>query len=210
MGNYVFNNMTTLKYLTDKYNIPLEYIEIPNIGRKELADMFHELDFKRGVEIGVANGEYSEAIMGANPSIEMYGVDPYVSYEGYKDYKLKSTFTRMEQEAQNKLWRYQTYKFIKKFSLEASKGFNDSSLDFVYIDGNHEGHAVKEDIEAWTPKVRKGGIVAGHDFTGRWPSLRKEVISYCNNSGRILFILGMERKDLGLYRDTSRSWFFVV
>jgi predicted O-methyltransferase YrrM len=48
-------------------------------------------------------------------------------------------------------------------SLEASRWFSDGSLDFVYIDGNHALHYVLEDLEAWTPKVRRGGIVAGHD-----------------------------------------------
>lgn len=202
--------MNTLSHILHKYNIKTSYIEIPNVGRNDLADLFHELAFKRGVEIGVASGDYSQVIMEKNPTIEMYGVDPYERYEGYKDYQLRSTFDKMESSAQSKLWRFPSYKFIKKFSVDASRDFEDNSLDFVYIDGNHSGEAVKEDIEAWISKVKPGGIMAGHDFTGRWPSLRQEVIKYCKNTHRPLFVLGMERKDLGLYRDTSRSWMFVV
>ena len=37
-------------------------------------------------------------------------------------------------------------------------------LDFVYIDANHNYECVKEDIEHWYPKVKVGGIIAGHDF----------------------------------------------
>lgn len=202
--------MNTLDHIIKKYGIFTDYIEIPGIGRNDLADLIKELDCKIAVEIGVASGDYSEVIMQTNPTLEMYGVDPYESYEGYHDYKLRSTFNKMEQSAHDKLDKYTTYKFIKGYSVQVAKDFADKSIDFIYIDGNHSGEAVKEDIEAWIPKLKPGGIMAGHDFTGRWPSLKKAVINYCQQTNRQLFVLGMERKDLGVYRDTSRSWFFVV
>lgn len=200
--------MNTLDYILNKYNLHTEYIEIPNVGRDDLATLFKELGFKEGAEIGVANGEYSKILMEAGP-FTLHGVDPYVSYEGYHDYKLRSTFEKMKNQALKYLSNYPTYHFVEKFSLEAVKDFQDNSLDFVYIDGNHSGPAVKEDMEAWTEKVRYGGIVAGHDFTSRWPSLKKEVQEYARKNGHQLFILGMEAKDVGLKRDPSRSWFFV-
>ena len=43
------------------------------------------------------------------------------------------------------------------------EGF-DESLDWVYIDANHRYEYVKENLEIWTPKVKKGGICAGHDY----------------------------------------------
>ena len=49
-------------------------------------------------------------------------------------------------------------------SLEAAARFADKSLDFVWIDGNHEYEAVKADIMAWLPKVKAGGVLAGHDY----------------------------------------------
>ena len=42
--------------------------------------------------------------------------------------------------------------------------FEDASIDFVYIDARHTYDAVMEDLEAWWPKVRPGGIVAGEDY----------------------------------------------
>jgi cephalosporin hydroxylase len=44
------------------------------------------------------------------------------------------------------------------------KEFKDASLDFVYLDGDHQTDAVVADIDAWKPKIRKGGILAGHDI----------------------------------------------
>ena len=37
-------------------------------------------------------------------------------------------------------------------------------MDIVFLDADHKYKSVKEDIEAWYPKVRKGGILSGHDF----------------------------------------------
>ncbi len=53
---------------------------------------------------------------------------------------------------------------VKSSSVEASKKVMDGSLDFVYIDADHDYAHCREDIEAWFPKVRHGGIVAGHDY----------------------------------------------
>ena len=48
--------------------------------------------------------------------------------------------------------------------MDALKFFEDDSLDFVFIDGNHEFQQATNDIAEWSKKVRKGGIVSGHDF----------------------------------------------
>ena len=50
------------------------------------------------------------------------------------------------------------------FSADAAKMVPDGSLDFVYIDGNHGYDAVLDDLMAWTPKVKEGGFIAGHDY----------------------------------------------
>jgi len=48
--------------------------------------------------------------------------------------------------------------------MDAVKMFDDGSLDFVYIDANHEWPFVTQDIFYWSKKVRSGGIVSGHDY----------------------------------------------
>ena len=53
---------------------------------------------------------------------------------------------------------------IRSLSEQAVNLFEDGSLDFVYLDGNHAYDFIKQDIELWYPKVKKGGIVAGHDY----------------------------------------------
>jgi hypothetical protein len=53
---------------------------------------------------------------------------------------------------------------IRKPSTEAAIDFEDESVDIVFIDACHEYACVKEDIAAWLPKVKKGGIISGHDY----------------------------------------------
>jgi predicted O-methyltransferase YrrM len=53
-------------------------------------------------------------------------------------------------------------------SVAASRLYKDDSLDFAFIDADHSYAAVSRDIDAWLPKVRKGGIIAGHDYCN-WP-----------------------------------------
>ncbi len=58
-------------------------------------------------------------------------------------------------------------------SVMASKQFADNSCDFVFIDADHSEDAVRADIEAWLPKIKPGGLLAGHDY--EWPSVRRAV-----------------------------------
>lgn len=56
------------------------------------------------------------------------------------------------------------FKSIRMSSTEAAKEFENESLDVVFIDMGHSYEEVKEDIEAWYPKVKNKGYIAGHDY----------------------------------------------
>jgi SAM-dependent methyltransferase len=59
-------------------------------------------------------------------------------------------------------------------SVEAAARFPDRSVDFIFIDAAHAYEAVKADIQAWRPKVRPGGVIAGHDFE-YWEGVKRAV-----------------------------------
>lgn len=60
---------------------------------------------------------------------------------------------------------------VRAFSVEAADRFEDGSLDVVYIDGAHDYDNVKADILAWRPKLRRGGVLAGHDYGPHAPGV---------------------------------------
>lgn len=67
------------------------------------------------------------------------------------------------------------YTPIQNTSVEAAKLYEDESLDMVLIDANHAYNEVKEDILAWLPKVKPGGILAGDDYHHTWPGVIRAV-----------------------------------
>lgn len=129
-------------------------------NRIELAQYFAQLGFTKGVEVGVCDGIYSEKLMQNIPGLKLYGVDPYTEYHGYPKERIERKMT----EAIERLSKYPNYVLVRARSTEAAKTIEDGSLDFVFIDGAHDYESVKEDINAWYPKVRKGGILSGHDY----------------------------------------------
>jgi hypothetical protein len=133
--------------------------------------MFQELGFKVGAEIGTAEGMFAKWICTRVPGVKLYCIDPWTSYPEYvehhnpDDTELETCF----EKAQKRLARYDVT-FIRKYSMDALKDFEDNSLDFVYIDANHSFEYVINDIAEWSKKVRVGGIISGHDY---WRSIEK-------------------------------------
>jgi SAM-dependent methyltransferase len=175
--------MTTTEFILKKFGKENYVGKMPihlDCLRDDLAGIFCELGLNVGVEIGVAAGRFSEILLGGHPNLKLYCIDPYLSYPGYLDFPIQEKLTNFETCAKEKLAHYgDRVQFIKKPSMAAVKDFEDNSLDFVYIDGNHLFRAVADDLEEWGKKVRPGGIIAGHDFeTHKKPAIInvKEVV----------------------------------
>lgn len=135
-----------------------------NRGRGSLAEFYREMHFTRGAEIGVRRGAHAKMLCQTIPGLELLCVDPWEPQDGY----LESTNTTRKMweayaEAQTTLAPYRC-QFIRETSVVGSGLVADRSLDFVYIDANHRADFVLQDLELWTPKVRVGGILGGHDY----------------------------------------------
>lgn len=160
-----YRNIEILNYV-DKL---AENILIKNNSRELFFPLLVEtLGLKTGAEIGVDKGDFSALIL-ENTSIEkMYCIDPWIDdfgsncRPGYFD---KSGNVRMKQ-AYDKLKPYVDNgraELVRATGLEASK-ILPSGLDFIYIDGDHSLEGVFYDVYEWTPKVKIGGIISGHDY----------------------------------------------
>jgi len=75
---------------------------------------------------------------------------------------------------------------IKGFSYDVVNNYQDNSIDFLFIDGAHDYESVKKDLIDWYPKVKKNGVIAGHDYNvGNFPGLVTAVNEFFNNENII-------------------------
>jgi hypothetical protein len=144
---------------------------VKGCNRRMLPGLFVDLGYKVGAEIGVALGEFSECFCQAG--LKMFSVDPWKPYPGGKIARSRASQESYYKQAKTRLAPYGGLSVIvRKTSERAVKDFEDNSLDFVYIDGNHLFDAAAFDIFNWTRKVRPGGIVSGHDYFNTLPGAR--------------------------------------
>lgn len=210
--------MSTLEFILDKYKLKAVVnggpTEIPNAGRDDMARLFGELGFRRGAEIGVEQGLFSQVLCESIPGVELTCVDAWEAYAGYRDHVGVERLKRFYETARERLAPYNA-RLVRKFSMEAVKDFEDDSLDFVYIDANHELPWVIDDMYHWGRKVKPGGIISGHDYYRSKRLYTKCHVMYavhCFTASfrvRPWFIWGSQGKFPGEVRDTSRSWMWV-
>jgi len=217
--------MNVYDYIINKYKIEVgnQYIiDIPNMVREDLAKLFAELNFKIGVEVGVDKGDYSEILCKANPQAKIYGVDPYerVAYEpNIKPHEAgiwetQEGFDDNYQNAVKKLSPCKNYTLIKKYSSEALNDFEDKSLDFVYIDANHDFPNFIYDLHSWLKKVKMGGIMSGHDYAPysyrKFNHVKRALEAYARSYRMIpFFVVGRYDQIEGEKREKFRSWLWV-
>lgn len=135
------------------------------------------------VEVGSWKGK-STAYLGvevvnSNKNIQVYAVDTWlgsneaahINDQYVKENKLYELFlSNMSPVNKDR----EVVKPIRMKSVEAANMFEDKSVDFVFIDASHEYEDVKADIAAWLPKVKPGGVLAGHDWN--WTEVQRAVV----------------------------------
>ncbi len=157
--------MATLNYLLDTYNARGQKspIKVYNSRNVSLTKLFRKLGFTTGAEIGVARGYFSRVLCQRVPNLKLYCIDAWEPWFGATHGESKHKFEKIYIDAQHRLAPYNC-EIIRDWSNSAVKRFENGSLDFVYIDCSHDYKSVTEDIQKWSKKVRKGGIVSGHDY----------------------------------------------
>jgi len=177
--------------------------------RENFTYLINQKGYKTGAEIGVRRGWFSELILKRSKIEKWYCID---TWELFRDKTASGSQDYDRQHAENLLKQYienGRCNLIQNYSLAAARKFDDCSLDFAYIDADHEYESVKQDLLAWYPKIRERGIIAGHDFDKQeWPGVYNAVNEFFSLSQIYITGVGSSYGDDG--GDGNRpSWFII-
>jgi len=138
-----------------------------------------------GVEIGVQYGNNAISMLDNLNIKQLYLIDPYLKYPGYDDAEWVREYTQddfddLYKQAKHNLRKYNKAFLFRITSLDASFMFSDFSFDFIYFDGNHK--QLYQDLCAWYPMVKNGGIIGGHDFCSHHPFIARDIFRFCEEN----------------------------
>ena len=154
---------------------------------KWLAKVINSNGYKIGAEVGVDLGTTARHLLIHCHGLELlYAVDLWERYTQIKkDRKTGGWINHPEKDIAFRTFCDRIYPFqdrvkvLKGISWDMADKVEDESLDFVFIDASHRYESVFKDISAWTPKVRKGGLISGHDIN--MFGVKKAVKILCRN-----------------------------
>ena len=112
-----------------------------------------------------------------NKNLELWLVDPWISSDDYTEFsqkKLDDSYKKVVEKFKDN----QNIKIIKDKSLAASDKFSNGSLDFVYVDGDHDYEHIKNDLNIWFKKLKKNGVLFGDDYARPY-GVHKAVSEFC-------------------------------
>ena len=213
-------SINTVSYIKEKFGHHIgNPHKLEGFLREDMYRLFAQLGFTVGCEIGVEKGKNAQTMFEIIPNLKLYAVDPYKQHTrlsngatGYLRH-FDDRYLRMVKRQAQKRLQGRNAEIIEKFSGDAVKDIPDNCLDFVYIDGDHSYDFVMLDIIVWGRKVRKGGIVSGHDYfynndkEGRRAKVTQAINDYTKVHNIEFYITG---EDAYVKKgDTSPSWFWV-
>lgn len=120
-------------------------------GCFSVAVLIKRFSVKIMAEIGVCEGRTATEVLFQNELDKYYFIDPWINFE-----KIYRNIVDNFKEP--------CIEIIRKKSMDALSIIGNESLDLVYIDARHEYESFRNDLSGWSKKVKKGGIIAGHDY----------------------------------------------
>ena len=136
---------------------------------RSLINVLQSRPHATGVEVGVWRGDMARKLLEHFPDLQhLYAVDPWRTFD---DYDEKKNDTALLDAAFATCVEYSLIytdagrmTILRETSVEAARHLPDAAFDFVYIDANHSYEHAAQDVRLWLPKVKPGGILAGHDY----------------------------------------------
>lgn len=127
-----------------------------------------------GAELGVQRGLYSRTLLEGWRQCDTYvQVDAWRSLSNYSDIANvdadEQRHRRREaSQAGDAMVAAGYAKRIEQcadFTSACARRYPDGHFDFIYVDARHDYKGVLDDLRSWWPKLRVGGVMAGHDYT---------------------------------------------
>lgn len=177
-------NFLTLKLVSMENKIEHYYKSVPSgwfnyeIIYKMAINRVKDDQSSNFVELGVWFGQslcYAGVeIINSGKNIKLYGVDSFLrgdqpSPDAEEDPERYSEALRFTDPVKD------VVTILKGNTHKVYEQFPDESIDFLFIDANHTYEDVMKDLQYWYPKIKKGGLVCGHDYEHPWPGLIKAV-----------------------------------
>jgi hypothetical protein len=128
-------------------------------------------------EVGVAHGDFSELITKLNSPKKLHLVDAWADESRYHGGLKKLVADKFKNEIEKGIVELNV-----GFSTTVLLSFPDGYFDWVYLDTDHSYETTRDELAILKSKVKKGGVIAGHDYTmGNWVnSYRYGVIEAVN------------------------------
>lgn len=125
------------------------------------------------IEIGCYMGESTALFAMSGMFKEIHAIDPHDGDEEFNFWHAHGWDKIAEEfKINTRLWDYITHH--KDYSYNIADKFEEDEYDMLYIDGAHDYQSVYDDIEAYLPKIKRGGLICGHDYM--YPSLDKDTM----------------------------------
>lgn len=149
------------------------------------------------VEIGAASGAFTKQILATCQKVKVVAIDLWAHQDnGYEDPCNLSQETQEERyrQIQEDFKNEPRVTLVREWSHIAATHYVDAihstgAIDLIYLDANHSYEAVKQDLEAWLPKLKSGGIFAGHDYADE---VKRAVDDFCVEHDIIVFATTQE------------------
>lgn len=132
-----------------------------------------------GVELGVWFGNNMCYLLDNCPNIAvLQGIDPYKPYQDWNRYIGEDLINQAKNTAFDNLNNFPKNKWLLTVSesVVVSNFHDTSSIDFIFIDGDHSYEMCYKDLNLWYDKVKSGGLFSGHDFS--LPGVNKALLQF--------------------------------
>mmetsp|Transcript_13458 Transcript_13458/g.54393 ORF Transcript_13458/g.54393 Transcript_13458/m.54393 type:complete len:249 (-) Transcript_13458:1704-2450(-) len=143
----------------------------PIQNRLEIGSRLEREEFKIGAELGVKEGFFARDTLKSWPGATEYVlVDVWATLGNYADVaNMGDREVHYESAIRETAPWKEKVRVCRNFTTVCVRNYPDNYFDYIYVDARHDRKGAALDLEEWWPKLKVGGIFAGHDYVAHGP-----------------------------------------